>query len=180
MLMEVWSLSSTPSCCSMQKKPNISLSSLKVSSFSLAALCLVSYWNSLSCGLVHDDIFSIVENGDVRPGDTPLSNLLRNDFWGKPMSDPTSHKSYRPITTLSFRINYWLHELDPVGYHAVNILLHYSCTVLFYWLARSVVLSNTINKESTSFMMSALFAVHPIHTEAVSISNLSLGGVLYN
>uniref|UniRef100_A0A1X7VL19 dolichyl-phosphate-mannose--protein mannosyltransferase n=1 Tax=Amphimedon queenslandica TaxID=400682 RepID=A0A1X7VL19_AMPQE len=123
---------------------------------------------TLSCGLVHDDIFSIVENGDVRPGDTPLSNLLRNDFWGKPMSDPTSHKSYRPLTTLSFRLNYWLHELDPVGYHAVNMLLHYLCTVLFYWLARSVVLSNTINKESYSFMMSALFAVHPIHTEAVT------------
>ena len=157
----------------MQEKPfqcNSSSSSLKVACFSLAALCFISYWNSLSCGLVHDDIFSIVENGDIRP-DTPLGNLLRNDFWGKPMSDPTSHKSYRPLTTLSFRLNYWLHELDPVGYHVANVLLHYLCTLMFYWLSRSVVLSNTINKESSSFMMSALFAVHPIHTEAVSITD---------
>jgi len=64
-----------------------------------ATLC---YVNSLHGELVHDDIMAIVRNPDVR-SDTPWTTLLTNDFWGKPLTDPTSHKSYRPLCVLTFR-----------------------------------------------------------------------------
>jgi hypothetical protein len=41
-------------------------------------------------------------NADVL-GTSPLAHVAVNDFWGTPMSDPNSHKSYRPLTTLTFR-----------------------------------------------------------------------------
>ena len=68
-------------------------------------VCLLSitvYLNSLEGNFVHDDVVSIVRNPDVRPS-TPWTNLWRNDFWGTPMANLLSHKSYRPLTTLSFR-----------------------------------------------------------------------------
>lgn len=61
-----------------------------------------SYINSLSGDFVHDDIPAIVTNGDVI-GTNSLKELFLNDFWGTPMVEANSHKSYRPLTTLSFR-----------------------------------------------------------------------------
>ncbi|KAF8777395.1 Protein O-mannosyl-transferase TMTC3 like protein [Argiope bruennichi] len=73
-----------------------------------------------------------------------------------------SHKSYRPLTVLSFRLNYSVHELETFGYHVVNILLHACVCILFYKLCLHFLAA------SSSLLSSALFAVHPIHTEAVS------------
>lgn len=63
---------------------------------------VLSYVNSLGGEFVHDDIPAIVDNADVT-GASPVRSLLVNDFWGMPMADVNSHKSYRPLTTLSFR-----------------------------------------------------------------------------
>ncbi|KAL8222152.1 UNVERIFIED_CONTAM: hypothetical protein K2H54_075031 [Gekko kuhli] len=65
----------------------------------LAALC---YWNSLRGEFVHDDVWAIVNNPDVRPG-APLAAAFANDFWGKGMAENTSHKSYRPLCILTFK-----------------------------------------------------------------------------
>ena len=59
----------------------------------------------------------------MRP-ETPLRQLLSNDFWGRPIDSQTSVKSYRPLTVLSFRWNFALHGLDVRGYHIANLLLH--------------------------------------------------------
>lgn len=62
---------------------------------------VLSYINSLNGDFVHDDIPAIVTNSDVTGNS--LKQLFLDDFWGTPMVDPNSHKSYRPLTTLSFR-----------------------------------------------------------------------------
>ncbi|KAI8511018.1 Transmembrane and coiled-coil domain-containing protein [Branchiostoma belcheri] len=68
-------------------------------------VCVVAvgcYLNSLPGDFVHDDVMAIKTNKDVL-GKTPLSEVFLNDFWGKRMSDNTSHKSYRPLCVLTFR-----------------------------------------------------------------------------
>ena len=67
--------------------------------FLVSILCFV---NSLNGDFVHDDIPAICTNPDVL-AETSLIELFQNDFWGKPMAHPDSHKSYRPLTTLTFR-----------------------------------------------------------------------------
>ncbi|KAL9702669.1 hypothetical protein quinque_006187 [Culex quinquefasciatus] len=74
-----------------------------------------------------------------------------------------SHKSYRPLCVLTFRWNYLLHGLEPAGYHLVNMLLH-TVVSLMYFRMCAMLLS-----EVSSFAAAMLFAVHPIHTEAVSL-----------
>lgn len=68
----------------------------------VAALAAGVYWNSVDGQFVHDDIVAVVKNDDVRPA-TPLVNILRHDFWGKPISSERSHKSYRPLCIATFR-----------------------------------------------------------------------------
>ncbi|CAH1799956.1 unnamed protein product [Owenia fusiformis] len=121
----------------------------------------VCYYNALECGFVFDDASAIKENKDLRPK-TPISNLFWNDFWGTPMPKEKSHKSYRPLCVLTFRLNYAWGELDPVGYHLVNVILHAAVCLIFMRVCCSVM------SELSSFLAALLFAVHPVHTEAVT------------
>ncbi|KAL0155204.1 hypothetical protein M9458_049467, partial [Cirrhinus mrigala] len=125
----------------------------------LTGLVVGCYWNSLFCGFVFDDVSAILDNKDLRPT-TPLKNLFLNDFWGTPMSEERSHKSYRPLTVLTFRLNYLFSELSSSSYHLLNVVLHAVVCVLFLHFCRLLLDRNT------SLVAALLFAVHPIHTEA--------------
>ena len=133
----------------------------------VVSLSFVCYWNSLECDLVHDDIFAIKENQDLR-ADTPWLSLFKNDFWGKSMADNTSHKSYRPLTVATFRLNYSFHGLNPFGYHFVNALLHTIVSVVFLYFCKW----NVFNDQKTSIFTAVMFTIHPIHTEAVCILDI--------
>ena len=127
-----------------------------------AGLAVLVYLNTLDCGMVYDDEPAINSNADLRP-ETPWTNLLRNDFWGTAMEHKNSHKSYRPLCVATFRLNYLLHELQPMGYHLVNVLLHGAVCYLYVQLCGVV-----FSQVWPALIAGLLFAVHPIHTEAVS------------
>ncbi|XP_014232986.1 transmembrane and TPR repeat-containing protein 4-like [Trichogramma pretiosum] len=127
-----------------------------------ASLC---FSNSYDGNFVFDDTEAIVNNDDVKDK-TPLLQIFQNDFWGTNLSSKNSHKSYRPLTTLTFRWHYLVKgELDPADFHIANILLHtVVCILTFFvfeilleWKEPLIALSATL-----------LFTVHPVHTEAVS------------
>lgn len=106
---------------------------------------------------------AILNNDDILPT-SPLSNLWQNDFWGTPLGHSGSHGSYRPLCTLTFRLNYaFAGGFRPMGFHLVNVLLHCICTYLVVRLAR-VLLRSTI----PVLVCGLLFSAHPIHTEAVA------------
>ncbi len=135
-----------------------------------ALLALTCYANSLQGDLVHDDVFAIKENRDLLPS-TPISQLWENDFWGEPMSSVSSHKSYRPLTVLSFRLNYLVHGRSPWGYHLVNIALHVLVTLVFGGVCKGVVFKGAggdLGAQHCSWLAMLIFAAHPVHTEAVS------------
>ncbi|GIY09497.1 protein O-mannosyl-transferase TMTC3 [Caerostris extrusa] len=73
-----------------------------------------------------------------------------------------SHKSYRPVCVFTYRLNYLLHGLQPFGYHLVNVVLH-ALVCLLYKRTCSLFVT-----EGTALIASVLFAVHPLHTEAVT------------
>lgn len=60
------------------------------------------YVNGLCGDFVHDDIPAVTFNKDVL-STNGIVNVFKNDFWGTPMADAASHKSYRPLTILTFR-----------------------------------------------------------------------------
>ena len=78
------------------------------------------------------------------------------------MNKEQSHKSYRPLTVLTFRLNYLVHELAPLGYHLVNLCLHTAVSLLYHSLCCSLL------SRPAAALAALLFAVHPVHTEAVT------------
>ncbi|XP_049275482.1 protein O-mannosyl-transferase TMTC4-like [Rhipicephalus sanguineus] len=140
-----------------------------VPAFCAGVLAVLCYVNSLDGDFVHDDMVAVVGNSDVtgesrRHASSSSSSLWINDFWGRPMADPRSHKSYRPLTVLSFRANYYANGLQVRGYHLVNVALHCACSVLVAVVARRVMRITALH----ACLAAMLFAAHPAHTEAVS------------
>lgn len=142
---------------------------------SLPALCagvvaMLCYLNSLDGEFVHDDMVAVVGNPDVtgehhRPRmQRSPSPLWMNDFWGRPMADRQSHKSYRPLTVFSFRANFLASGLHVRSYHIVNVALHAACSALVAAIAQSAVRMQPL----PAGLAAVLFAAHPVHTEAVS------------
>src|SRR5262249_22584627 len=60
-------------------------------------------------------------------------------------------------------IDYQLFGANPAGHHVVNMLLHALNAALLFWL-----LKRATGYVGRSFMVAALFAVHPINVEAVA------------
>ncbi|GAB0094019.1 Protein O-mannosyl-transferase TMTC1 [Sergentomyia squamirostris] len=126
------------------------------------ALAVALYLNTLDAGFVYDDRRAILGNPDV-VASTRWQRLLNNDFWGTPLSDSGSHGSFRPLCVLSFRANYLLGGFRPFGYHLANIIMHAVATGLVLKLARQL-----LSPGWGATVVGMLFAVHPVHTEAVA------------
>ena len=62
------------------------------------------YWSVPDGEFVHDDARAIVNNPDVTGEGTTVWRLWLNDFWGEDIASADSHKSYRPLTVLTFRL----------------------------------------------------------------------------
>ncbi|XP_053311295.1 protein O-mannosyl-transferase TMTC4 [Spea bombifrons] len=139
----------------------------------LAFLCFANSYNG---NFVFDDSEAIINNKDLRE-ETPVDDLWLHDFWGTKLSSNASHKSYRPLTVLTFRINYSVAGgLHPLGFHVVNIILHCLVSVLlldvFSILFGTVACSSKGKKityaPKAPLLAASLFAVHPVHTECVA------------
>lgn len=145
----------------------------------IGIISVLIYWNTLYGTFIFDDEYTVVKNMDVSLSED-WKSVFFHDYWGKDISHPMSHKSYRPITTLTFRLNFWLSgKLDAWNFHFGNIIVHLLSTLSFFILICYILNSNNYfkNKQDDSykyeiaFFASLFFATHPIHTEAVA--NLS-------
>jgi tetratricopeptide (TPR) repeat protein len=71
--------------------------------------------------------------------------------------------NWHPVTWVSHAVDYQLFSLDPAGHHDSNLLLHVLNALLLFW-----VLYRATAKAGRSFMVAALFALHPINVESVA------------
>jgi hypothetical protein len=83
-------------------------------------------------------------------------------FWTRDYMIGAPDKLYRPLTSMSFAIQWWLHGDRAWAFHLVNILLHAGVTALV------AVLGARIAGIRVAWIAGLLFAVHPIHVEAVA------------
>jgi tetratricopeptide (TPR) repeat protein len=70
--------------------------------------------------------------------------------------------NWHPLTWLSHALDFQLYDQDPAGHHQTSMLLHALNAVLLFW-----VLWRATGYLGRSFMVAALFAVHPINVESV-------------
>ena len=133
----------------------------------VGSVSVLLYLNTLGAGFVFDDHRAILTNDDLDSKKTSIYELFSHDFWGGGMHRKESHKSYRPLTVMTYRLlNYEFAGLDPFGYHLVNVILHAIVSMLFLQVAE-IVFGPQRDKEWPT-IAALLFATHSIHTEAVS------------
>ncbi|KAK6042630.1 hypothetical protein COOONC_19864 [Cooperia oncophora] len=65
------------------------------------ALAIFPFLPSLNGDFVFDDSATVLNNPIVN-GRSSIKQVLSTDYWGQPIASPQSHKSYRPLTTLTF------------------------------------------------------------------------------
>ncbi len=118
----------------------------------VALLAVLPYVNGLGGDFVFDDVLFIRDNPAVQR--QPALQLFAS------LIQPGS--LYRPLTMLTYAGNARI-ERGPLGFHLVNLALHLLVSLGVYALARLL-----LGTGLAALAAATLFAVHPIHTEAVT------------
>lgn len=124
----------------------------------IALLALLCAANSFPGSFIGDDVPIVRDNPLVVGAD--LRGILESDYWGPGAGSGL----YRPLTLLSFVANRVVFGQNPASFHAVNVLLHAAASVLV-----ATTLTTAGVGAGVAWWAAAVFAVHPIHDEAVNI-----------
>lgn len=120
------------------------------------------FQNTLENSFVFDDESVIIGNTSIRD----LSNIPKY-FTAEEGFHKVIGRYYRPVISSTYAMDYSIWELNPYGYHLTNIIIHIiSCLLLFKIL--TTLFSRYKYRNLVSMFSTLIFAVHPIHTEAVS------------
>lgn len=108
---------------------------------------------------------AIVGNSDVTNLNISIFQIFKHDFWGAKLTETTSHKSFRPLTTIFFRFEHYFFGLDADFMKLTNFVLHCFCSCILIPIYGSL-----INNRNglVPFYGAILFSCHSIHTEVVS------------
>ncbi|HEY7636072.1 MAG TPA: tetratricopeptide repeat protein [Gemmatimonadales bacterium] len=122
-------------------------------------LALGSSFPSLMNGFAFDDLPVIVQDGRIHELQNPW-HFFTQPYWGPPAPPAL----YRPLTSLAFGLQWKLGGGSALLYHAVNVVLYCVVCLAVYHLAVALL------GAMAGWWSAALFAVHPVHTEAVANS----------
>src|SRR4051812_20594559 len=136
----------------------------------LAIAIGVVYGPARHSQFIFDDVGAIEKNSSIRSV-WPLISTTGRPGPLNPLAElPTSG---RLLVNLTFAMNYYVGELNPVGYHVVNMVFHF-LTALLVWviLRRTLRLPYFAGRFKTTagwlaMAVALLWALHPLQTEAV-------------
>jgi hypothetical protein len=125
------------------------------------AWSVVVYLPSLGNGFALDDTGDIVENTTVH-GLANTGAILTSPYRGRV---PAGRSPYRPLTSLTYALNWSMGSGSTLPFHAFNVALHATNTALV-----TVLLTTLGATPLLALLGGAIFAVHPVHVEAVANS----------
>ena len=120
----------------------------------VVAAVLVAYAGALSAGFVLDDYHLILEHRELGV------RLIPGLWWRAYESGNAAF--YRPLSTGDFAIDRSLFGLSAAAFHAHNLAWHLAATASLAWMLRPLLSARA------TFLATLLFALHPVHTEAVA------------
>ena len=122
----------------------------------IIALALIASVSGLSNGFAYDDRWIIVDNPNVHD----LANWWQafgETYW----PSIRGASLYRPFTILAYIIQWAAGGESPLLFHVVNVMLYAAVSALVYLFALEIL------PRHAAWVAAALFAVHPVHVEAV-------------
>lgn len=125
----------------------------------ISLLALGCYLNTLGGPFLYDDHRDIAENPLLaEPGH--LSEVFTTSF----LDEGLERGLYRPVVGLTYWIDHRLFGPDPFWFRLENLLWHAAAALMVFFLARRLWPAEPY----LALLSASLFAVHPVHTEAVS------------
>jgi len=128
----------------------------------LFAIAVLAHVESLSYWFVSTDTFALIRTGRVRSVGDLVATFTRPMMHGSGFTDVALF--YRPLTTLSYALDYWLWGLAPAGYHATNLVLHGLAVVL-----AALAVAEVTRRSDVGAVAGVLFALHPLTAETVPV-----------
>ncbi len=132
----------------------------------LVTFGLLAYFNTLFNGFVWDDEEQIVNNTIVHS----LANIGQV-FSGGTFNTGGAGLSgwfFRPLLTLNYMLLYVIFSDHAFGFHLFQFSFHIANAVLLYLILTRLLPLSDVKSRLVSFIISAIFVVHPAFVEAVS------------
>lgn len=138
-------------------------------SWTVAVLALLASISGILNGFAYDDTAIIVEDTRFRSIQN-LWQVFTHTYW----MPQYGGSLYRPLTKLGFALQWMVGSGSPLPFHIVSILLYAAVSVAVFGLARQLF------DDTSAFVAAAIFAVHPLHVEAVAnaVGQAELGAAL--
>lgn len=118
---------------------------------------IVPYLDSLRGDFVLDDVPLIQRDPFYLQENNPVKCWER-DFW----KEGREQGLYRPLTLFTYWLNVKISGLYSPAFRTANLLIHLAATILIFILSLRLRLGRWV-----AIFAATLFAVHPIHAEAV-------------
>jgi Tfp pilus assembly protein PilF len=103
----------------------------------------------------YDDDKYVIHNANIKNGLT-----LQSLYWAFTNQEASN---WHPLTWISHILDYQFFQMNPLGHHLTNVLLHIINTLLLFYI-----LQKTTGALWPSAFTACLFAVHPLHVESVA------------
>jgi hypothetical protein len=123
----------------------------------IVGVALISSFNGIWNGFAYDDLY-IVAGNDLIHDLGRAWRLFLLPYWPIRLGGD----GYRPLTLVVFAAQWAMGRGSPMFFHAVTILLYAVTCVSIFWLTTLVM------DTAYAWLAAALFAVHPVHVEAVA------------
>jgi tetratricopeptide (TPR) repeat protein len=137
-------------------------------------LIFAVYSNTFQANWQFDDKPNILNNNYLHLKNLKPESLVQTFFTNPTDPGNFAQKLYRPVSFLTFSINWYFGKDNVLGYHIVNFLIHF-LTATFLFIAILYLLDTPNLKEKFSrkryfvaFLSATLWAIHPIQTQAVT------------
>lgn len=137
----------------------------------LAALSALAYVNTIPNDYALDDLYSITQNEFTRQGLAGIPDLLGKHYFAGYLGEQEvalAGGRYRPLSLVSFAIEYELLGENPHFSHFLNLLLYALMVVVAYKVLRRMFPTCRQWYYAPLFFGMLLYAVHPVHTEVVA------------
>lgn len=133
----------------------------------LVLLAVFFYYNTLPNEFALDDVMVLTENRFVQQGPAGIPDIITHDSFYGATGRPAKQLGwrYRPLSLVSYAIEYPLFKRQWAGYHFMN-LVYYAllCVVIYGFLLKWIFPGQT----GLAFIITVLFTVSPVHPEVVA------------
>ena len=121
-----------------------------------------------------DDYPNIVDNPRIHLKDIKYKNVKEALFAGYDDGQYLGQRLYRPVSMLSFALNWYMGEDNVIGYHIVNNIIHLLTTLFLFLTVLKLFVSPNLkgkyqrNEYAIAFLTTILWAVNPVQSQAIT------------